>query len=411
MPDILFFDKEVQKPFYDFIQADCGNLDVNQRKIKQAFILPLKKCSDDKDNHFFRGGVTDKDGNFVEESAHRKETISGEIVGAYDFSTKDVPLIHKNVIYGGILNNHFGHFLVENTGRLWCWLEHKEEDLDIVFLNTKKKIIPQFWTFMSLLGIPKNKIIILDQISQFDSVLVPSQAHILDVSYNPKFITPFQYISSLLPEAPKKKIYLSRTKLKHVTSCLGEKQIEKLFADNGFSIVYPEKLPLHKQIEIIKNASVIAGVNGTALHMALFATPETKIIVLERSDHFVPEQMIINKALHADFYHIGVNLNPFPVEHSIGPTLLGITQNLIDFCSAHYMHYDPQKVNFVKNSDAKKFVKEFLRNYSLPDNNKKLAPLAPVLARRLSFMAQAFAPLKKVIKLKVKHLIKKAKSF
>lgn len=75
------------------------------------------------------------------------------------------------------------------------------------------------------------------------------------------------------------------------------------------------------------------------------------------------------------------------------------------------MHYDPQKVNFVKNSDAKKFVKEFLRNYSLPDNNKKLAPLAPVLARRLSFMAQAFAPLKKVIKLKVKHLIKKAKSF
>ncbi|MCQ2741610.1 MAG: glycosyltransferase 61 family protein, partial [Alphaproteobacteria bacterium] len=63
---------------------------------------------------------------------------------------------------------------------------------------------------------------------------------------------------------------------------MGEKEIEKVFKQNGYKIVYPEKLTLKNQIKCMGNAKEIVGVSGTGMHMALFAEKGTKITVLER---------------------------------------------------------------------------------------------------------------------------------
>jgi capsular polysaccharide biosynthesis protein len=62
-----------------------------------------------------------------------------------------------------------------------------------------------------------------------------------------------------------------------------EADVESLFSRRGFTIVAPEKLPLHEQIALVGGAGQIAGLKGSALHMSLFSQrPKAKLIQIGR---------------------------------------------------------------------------------------------------------------------------------
>ena len=300
-------------------------------------------------------------------------------------------------------DDNFGHFLMESTSRLWYWTEH--QDLSIAFLVARKKgIIQQFWEFMDLLGASKEKIHLITEPTHFKEIHIPTQAHTFVTRYDDKFLIPFRHIANRIGEIKSyDKIYLSRTKFKTGTPCYGEEIIEKIFRDNGFKTVYPEHLSLKEQITYIKGAQEIAGINGTATHLLVFANDNIKSIILERSDEAMPEQAIVNQAIKADWYNIGVNMNPFPVKHSAGPILLGVTKELAAFCDNHYMHVAPNYLNYVSNKNSKHFIKNYMEIYTYITKNRELYAKYPVLADRLLNMSNAYLPLKKKIKQKIKE--------
>jgi capsular polysaccharide biosynthesis protein len=84
---------------------------------------------------------------------------------------------------------------------------------------------------------------------------------------------------------------------------VNEADAESLFASRGFQIVAPETLPFEAQIMLIGNASHVAGLAGSALHMILFnGQPETKLI--ELSSRYVRNQIIINALRRVEGHHI-----------------------------------------------------------------------------------------------------------
>ena len=180
-----------------------------------------------------------------------------------------------------------------------------------------------------------------------------------------------------------------------------------MYKQNGYKIIHPEKLSLKEQIIVMKNAECLAGISGTGMHMALFADDGIDITILERTDNPVPEQTIINQAIGANAYYVGVNINPFPTDHSVGPTLLTINEAMALYCETKQLKYNKSLVNYVKTSDGKKFVNLWLKYYSQDDNNKALSLNAPVIAKRFMFIANAFIPLKKLIKQKIKSFKKR----
>lgn len=406
----IFFDKETEETFskvvnnYYFENSNFDNCIV----VDNGFILPAKKKVDENDTIYYEGGVVDDKMNFVKNSQFLRKSKGGSLTDAYDFLQNDAEFVDADVLYAGILINHFGHFLVEGLSRLWYWCENIDNNLHIAFLMPKKQtIFPQFWEFMDMLGIDRNKVHIIKDITRFKKIYVPSQAHILDTSYNDKFTVPYKYITSKLPDKNKEKYYLSRSKFKGGTLCLGEYLFENIYKNNGYKIVYPERLSLKEQITIIKNASELVGISGTAMHMALFADDNIDITILERTDCPVPEQALINQAIKANAYYVGVNINPFPTDHSVGPTLLSVTDEMSAYCKAKNLKVNPSLINYVKSADGKKFIKTWLKYYSQIDNNKALAKSSPLTAKRFLFMANAFIPLKKLIKQKIKSLKKK----
>lgn len=406
----IFFDSATEEVFSKVINKDYYEKNNFEDCIiaDNAFILPTKKKVDENDNIYFEGGVVDNKMNFVKNSQFYRANKGGSLLGSYQFSPNDAEYIDADVLYAGVLINHFGHFLVEGLSRLWYWCENVDKNLHIAFLMPKNQpIFPQFWEFMNLLGIDRNKVHIIKKVTKFNKIYVPYQAHVLDTSYNEKFTIPYRHISSKVSAKNKEKYYISRSKFKGGTLCLGEYLFENMYKKNGFKIVHPEKLSLKEQIYVMKNASELAGISGTGMHMALFADDNIDITILERTDNPVPEQAIINQAIKANAYYVGVNVNPFPTDHSVGPTLLTINEAMASYCDAKKLRYDKSAVNYVKATDGKKFVNMWLKYYSQDANNKALSISAPIIAKRFMLIANAFIPLKKLIKQKIKSFKKR----
>ena len=102
-------------------------------------------------------------------------------------------------------------------------------------------------------------------------------------------------------------------------------------------------------------------------------------------------------------------MNPFPIEHSAGPALLGVTDNLAQFGRAHGLQVDEGKIGYVRKSDGKAFVKEYLKLYTQESYNRRLAKTAPLTAERLLKIAASFIPWRKNLKqfFKAKFQIKR----
>jgi hypothetical protein len=145
---------------------------------------------------------------------------------------------------------------------------------------------------------------------------------------------PFREAAKKVEPAPYKKIYFTRKYWTDTAQCLGEPDIEKVFMQNGFKSFAPEKFSMKEQIALVKGAEVIAGVNGSPFHTALFANKNIKLIMLNRNEEF-DFQYIVNEAVEADWYVVRAYANIFPVSESTGPFIIGMTKYLKEFLKDH----------------------------------------------------------------------------
>jgi hypothetical protein len=98
-----------------------------------------------------------------------------------------------------------------------------------------------------------------------------------------------------LSEQPER-IFLSRSRIGR-RPLLNEAEVEALFARYGFAIVHPETLLIEEQIALIQGARMIAGIGGTAMHLAAFAKPDSRVLIVT-SPVWIPT--------------VDVHLNPVP---------------------------------------------------------------------------------------------------
>ena len=280
--------------------------------------------------------------------------------------------------------DHFGHFLIESVSRLWYIVKNRESFYPIVFIKEKtKELSSQIIEFFKLLGVEKKRLVFIDKPTQFTKIIVPCQSGVFSGYYSDFFMLPYQAISAKIEAKNNNKIYLSRSKFKGTFSIIGEDKLEKSFKENGFKVVYPERLSLREQIAYIKGAKEIASVMGTATHLSLFAQKGTKNIVLERSEDIIYEQILINQAAKLDWYSLCANLNYLPVGHEFSPLLLGLTDCVAEFFKDRSFVFNEKDVNRVSNGAVKKFNRAFFARYSSNKYNGTLTGMDPVYARRI----------------------------
>lgn len=107
------------------------------------------------------------------------------------------------------------------------------------------------------------------------------------------YISEICYLDKLSPRPStvgQRKLYLSREKVGVAyRNFHNSKEVEQLFTEYGFEVLYPEQHSIEEQVKIFANARVLAGEGGSALHNNILCAPGTRIINLQsgRQNHLI----------------------------------------------------------------------------------------------------------------------------
>lgn len=77
-----------------------------------------------------------------------------------------------------------------------------------------------------------------------------------------------------------RRIYLSRSRFTAEPRVINENRVEEMFRRQGFDVLHPQELPMRDQVRLAAGAEVVAGVDGSAMHLCSFMRPDTRAVVL-----------------------------------------------------------------------------------------------------------------------------------
>ncbi|MDF3605878.1 glycosyltransferase 61 family protein [Paracoccus sp. DMF-8] len=185
----------------------------------------------------------------------------------------------QEVILGGYIAHHYGHFLLESLARLWGY---RDSSLPVVWAAGRQFTDWELSLF-DLLGVARNRLIALRQPVRFARIHVPTPGFIIRRNFHERQ----RDALAVTPCAPgKARVYLSRSSFKsRLFTASGESAVEDILAGRGWQIIRPETLPISEQVAILANAAVVAGIEGSAFHtLMLCAKPQARVIVLRRQN-------------------------------------------------------------------------------------------------------------------------------
>lgn len=197
-------------------------------------------------------------------------------------------------LWGGTLFFHFGHFLAESLSRLWAAEGSGAASILFTPKHLRGKRPAELAGYQSeilkRLGIAIPVRILYEPVV-VDELIIPGQGFGLGALSRG---TPeFRAFARRMdpgpgPEAESRtgtgKLYVSRSALPPKTgSILGERDLERMLAREGFTIYHPQQHSIEHQLRSFRNATHILGPDGSAFHLAAFvAQPHQGFTIIKR---------------------------------------------------------------------------------------------------------------------------------
>ncbi|QDA35702.1 glycosyltransferase family 61 protein (plasmid) [Paracoccus liaowanqingii] len=227
-------------------------------------------------------GVFDKNGD-VPTAAHWRENkrVSQPVCER----PKPTAYLSGTHIYGGFLFGHFGHFLVESLTRLWVTDEPYAKSFLFMPRRENCKSFRSYQTAMLDILAPDVPAQLVSQAVEVERLIIPGQAFGLGAISRgtPEFRSMLRARMSKLPTNGPKKIYISRTLHSAVGGVLNEEILEENFAENGYTIMHPQKMSISEQLIWYNSAEYIVGVDSSAFHLYAFVgRPDQKVALILR---------------------------------------------------------------------------------------------------------------------------------
>ena len=316
---------------------------------QNAYILPRLIKNDG--SGWGLGGVLESSKKFVELSAYHGGWIDQG--GYYDFD--DFEENNEHVIYMGLFFKHWGHFLVDLLPRLWFVSSYPEtaKKCKIAYIGEEKPD-GNYLLLLNLLGIKEEQLIHITKPTLFNKVIVPAYSCRPCIWFTDEYVKMFDTIVKnalkdyIVPNNFKNidKVYFSRTAFSKAKKTeFGEKMIEQVYKENGYNILYPEKLTLFDQIYIWNKAEHIACLNGSIpLNLVFCMNKNLKIDILNKTSAVHLNLYLYLLMREVTYNHIQVYLEPYKFFTSSlgsGPFLLSITSEFRDYLNANNLnnHY------------------------------------------------------------------------
>lgn len=178
----------------------------------------------------------------------------------------------NRALYGGMIFDHFGHFVTESLARLWPAAEDPE--LPLILTQPQRMQVPRLapWQdeILALLGLG-GRIVMPRGPLKVRDCLIPEPGYEIQFTCAPEQAR----FLARVPWRPERgrKLWLSRAGLEGRGGNDGgraQEAIDSALQRAGWSVIRPETLPLPAQLAEYARAERIAGEEGSALHGVLF---------------------------------------------------------------------------------------------------------------------------------------------
>jgi hypothetical protein len=243
---------------------------------------------------FHLGAVYDSDGALVKGSLRMPDKYRARDPGTLPeaLAGRRVETRISRAIYLGHAFTHFGHFLLETVSALY-WVREAGQGTSLLFhpfeeggdnVFTQR---PHGIECLKLLGIPAERIVMATTDIAVDELLLPPRAYDMTNGPHYDFSDVYRSLREAAMRSPgasqAKRIYLSRRRLKRRERgrLANEAAIERRMKGRGFTVLHPERMSFSDQIRTAATADILAGVDGSALHLSAFMRPGARVLVLE----------------------------------------------------------------------------------------------------------------------------------
>jgi capsular polysaccharide biosynthesis protein len=207
----------------------------------------------------------------------------------------------KRALYLGHAFTHFGHFLIETVPALW-WAWQVDDDVALIFHpfdEAGRNVFAETAhgrDCLALLGLAPRRIVMATVDLAVEELLLPPRHYDMRTGPRYDFREVYRTLAAAAqrsqPKAAASRIYLSRRLLKRrLRRLLNDAAVERRLARRGFAVAHPQHMSLVEQINAAAGADIVAGVDGSALHLSAFMRPGARMLVLQtkrrRTIHFM----------------------------------------------------------------------------------------------------------------------------
>lgn len=294
-------------------------------EVEDAVVLPIKKYRLGE-RIYGNVGVLREDGTYVEASA-----VDNLYRGSYDAQVSEVS--DKTAVYIGCDHNAWGHFLINVVPRLWILREEGIAVDEYVIVRELNKgslgMSENESYFFRLLGI-RDKVKVINKPVRYKKVIVPELSyHILEYIdkqtergfYNKEYLQTMDLVTEraldCAKELPEKEKWHKVKKVFFGRACtVGKEQsleiVYSFFRNNGYTILFPEKISLVEMIWYLHNCESVAYLSGTLQHNMLFAPKNRKVIAVERRSMLSVAQTDIDIMKQLDVVYVNMQYSILP---------------------------------------------------------------------------------------------------
>ena len=207
---------------------------------------------------------------------------------------------------------HFGHLMTEALSKLWGWWPAKEADPSLRILcrihptrgDTAEERLETY--LLPRLGIAPEDITWVDGPVEVQSLVgcTPMWHNAPPFYFHPAIRQTWDRLRVAVlgdhPAAGPSRLFVTRRV--GGRPCANVDQVEEIFADNGFTVVSPERLTIPEQAALFSEARVVAGLGGSGMFNLAYSQSVRTVIVLNHWAYQARNEHLFAVAHGADLH-------------------------------------------------------------------------------------------------------------
>ena len=172
----------------------------------------------------------------------------------------------------------------------------------------------------------------------FKEVIVPEQSIRLHDFYSKEYKATIERIMVNVHPVQNDKVYFSKKERKN-DRAIGERPLEQILARNGYSVYYPERMSVGEVLSVVKGCNLFVATSGTNIHNSLFLRHNSRMVCLNRSEHYHPIQIMIDRMNGLNVSYVDAYIFGSKANWSNGPFFLFPTNGIRRFFSSEAMTF------------------------------------------------------------------------